>query len=206
MVAVCPLQSFLRLFLCMAFGGFLVLQAEVQVQQVPLNRGWNLVSIQVGSEAGVPTSTIRAGITDENSNPVDSLVSAWGFDSAPKAWTTFQPANSTYPNDLQLVRPGMRYWVQVNQTAFLRLTNEPWNGNVILRPGWNLVGFPGLRLDLGGLSLESVFRDQFTNIQQVWTFDSVPSGQRYICYDLTARVPIKELSTLERKWKRVFPI
>ncbi len=184
---------------CLPLATSLTALAEPQVQQIPLNRGWNLISIQVGPETGFAPAEIERNIANEKGEPVQALVSAWNAYplGGSNVWATFQAAIPAAQLGLDAVRPGRGYWVQVNQPSFLRLTNEPWNGSVSLQPGWNLVGFPGLRVESSGLSLESVFRSQLTNIQQVWTFDNSPSGQRYRGYDVSGRQPLKELTTLE---------
>jgi len=170
-------------------------QAPVQVQEIPLNSGWNLVSIQVAPAGGYTPAQVQASIVNASGAPV-ALISAWNF-SNPAAWVSFQAANANYPHDLAAVAPGNGYWVHVNQASFLRLTNTTWEGAVQVRPGWNLVSFPGLRADSAGLALEAIFRDKFSFVQQVWSYDSSPARQRCVGYDTAARPALKELTTIE---------
>ena len=172
-------------------------QVPAQTQEIPLNTGWNLISIQVAPGGGYTPAQIQSNIVTAAGAPVTSLLSAWNFNNPAANWLSFQATNANYPHDLTTVLPGSGYWIQVNQACFLRLTNTPWQGAVQIRPGWNLVSFPGLRVDSAGLALEAVFRDQFSFVQQVWTFDSSPARQRYVGYDTTARPPLKELGTIE---------
>lgn len=185
-------------FICQLMLVQLVVHSEPQIQTIPLNRGWNLISIQVGpTNSGFAPAEIQANITDERGTPTNSLISLWNVEHATNVWHTFQATNPAFPDDAGPIIPGQGFWVQVSQPGFLRLTNEPWNGAVTLRPGWNLVGFPGVRVDSAGLGLESVFRNHFPNIQQVWTFDSSPSGSKYLGFDLSGRQPLRELTTIE---------
>lgn len=172
-------------------------QVPSRTQEVPLNNGWNLISIQVAPAGGYTTAQIQTSIVNASGAPVASLLAAWNFSNPAANWLSFQPTNANYPHDLTAISPGNGYWLYVNQACFLRLTNSTWEGAVQIRPGWNLVSFPGLRADSAGLALEAVFRDKFSFVQQVWTYDSTPARQRYVGYDTTARPALKELNTIE---------
>lgn len=181
---------FLRALLLLLLVATPVLaQVPAQMQEVPLNTGWNLISVQVAPGGGYTPAQIQSSIVTAAGTPVASLLSAWNFNAPAANWLSFQATNANYPHDLTTVLPGSGYWIQVNQACFLRLTNSPWQGAVQIRPGWNLVSFPGLRVDSAGLALEAVFRDKFSYVQQVWKYDSSPARRRYVGYDTTARPP-----------------
>ena len=161
-------------------------------QQIALATGWNLISLQIGTESsGFTITEIRAGL--DRTNVLDSV---WAYDPVQRTYTSYQSITN-YPSDLLALKPGAGYWVKVTSDAVLTLSGPVWNGAVNLAPGWNLVGFPGLsRTDTESLTLESVLRDRAAKVPQVWTFQggsSLIGGQRFVGYDTTARPPIGEL-------------
>ncbi len=161
-------------------------------QTIPLSRGWNLVSLQVGDPAGIPVAQLGAGL-DRPSN----LTSLWTYDPATREFRSYQPGKPEYPSDLTVVRPGQGFWVQVEGDSVLTVDGPEWTGGFSVVLGWNLIGFPGLTVDdSGGLPLDTVLGSQSDRIPQVWAFQSGSSlsgGQRYVGRDLTARPVLQEL-------------
>lgn len=169
-----------------------------RTQEIPLNTGWNLVSLQVAPVAGYsPAALVSQVYSLTSEQPVNALQAIWQFENVSQQWTSYQATNSSYAHDLINVVPGRGYWMWVNQPCLLRLTDLPWEGSVVIRPGWNLVGLPGLQADASGVALEAIFRDKLAFIQQVWGYDSTPARRRYLGYDTSARPALKELSTIE---------
>ena len=110
-----------------------------QTQQIALNYGWNLISLQVGTPSGFPIAQVLASLDRTN-----ALASIWAYDPVTRAYTSFQTSPANFPSDLTSLRPGLGYWVQVNTGTVLTLSGPEWNGSLSLVPGWNLVGFAGL--------------------------------------------------------------
>lgn len=162
------------------------LAAYAATQQIVLDAGWNLVSVQVGTTPWT-IADIEAAIDADN-----VLNAVWGYDAATGTWKTCQPMRAGFPNDLSEIRQGSGYWVKVNEACVLTLDGEPWEGTVELRPGWNLVGFPGL----GASNLASFFGNALANVQQVWGFEGGASP-KFIGYDMSAVPQTKDLSMLE---------
>jgi len=165
-------------------------------QTIPLFRGWNLVSLQVGDPAGIPVAQLGAGL-DRPSN----LTSLWTYDPTSREFRSYQPGKLEYPSDLTVVRPGQGFWVQVEGDSVLMIDGPEWTGGFSVVPGWNLIGFPGLTVDdSGGLPLDTVLGSQSDKISQVWAFQSgtaASGGQRYVGRDLTARPILQELRRIE---------
>ena len=163
-------------------------------QQIELNVGWNLVSIQVG-DAPYTSAAFQAALSDPS-----RLIEIWGYSptgnpAVPGTWETFQPTQPAFPSDLTQLVQGRGYWVNVSQATTLTLTGVPWDGSVSLLAGWNLVGFPGLFQQADeAQEISGVFGSQFNRVQQVWTFD--PDTQRFSGYDVTAIPALKELNTV----------
>jgi len=168
--------------------------ASAATQQIALQTGWNLISIQVGSDTvGFSIADVRAGLDRTN-----TLESVWSYDPIQRGYTSYQ-ASTAYPSDLTVIKPGTGYWVKMTSDAVLTLSGPVWNGTLNLVGGWNLVGFPGLNATQP-TPLASVFRDRAGKIPQVWTFQagsSLAGGQRFVGYDTTARPPLGELKSVQ---------
>lgn len=166
------------------------------IQAVPLSRGWNLVSLQVGDPAGIPVIQIA-----DHLDRKASLLSLWTYDPIAHDFKSYHRRNSEYPSDLTTVQPGQGFWIEVDSDTTLRMEGSEWRGNFVLVPGWNLVGFPGLETEVsGGIPLDSVLGALAEQIPQVWTFESgssVSGGQRYVGWDLTARPSLRELQFIQ---------
>ncbi len=163
-------------------------------QTITLNAGWNLISIQIG-KAPLPVANFQSHLSDPS-----RLIEIWGYSpsgnpATPGVWQSFQPLVPSFPSDLTTIHQGRGYWVNVAQTTTLSLSGTPWNGNVSLTTGWNLVSFPGVNLGTDEIQeLSAVFGSSFDRIQQVWSFD--PTSNRFKGYDLTAIPALKDLASV----------
>ncbi len=178
--------------LLLALGASIFAAQPTTTQNITLTAGWNLISLQVGN-APLPVSTFQTSL----STPAH-LIEVWGYNptsnaNVPGQWQSFQPLVPTFPSDLSTLELGRGYWVNVSQTTTLQLTGIPWNGNLNLLKGWNLVGFPGVSLATDEVQeLSAVFGPHADRIPQVWTFDT--SLQRFSGYDITAVPQLKDLT------------
>lgn len=154
-------------------------------QKVVLEAGWNLVSIQVGGS--LPVADFAAAL-----DVPDALRAVWGHDAATGKWSTWQADVPGFTGDLSAVEPGRGYWVKVSDACVLELDGVPWEGAISLRPGWNLVGFPGL----SETSLENLFGPNLDAVQQVWEFD-VTTGGVFKGYDTTALPRLSDVNSLK---------
>ncbi len=167
-------------------GGF---HARAEEQVIALNAGWNLISMQVGNIWDM--QDIEANLDVE-----DALLAVWGYDAISASWSCYQPTLSDFSQTLAYIEPGKGYWVKVSEDCLLTLAGAPWDGEVTLEAGWNLVGLPGLNeADSEPQALTSVFQDRFDLVQQVWTFDS-GWAQQFIGYDTTAIPKRADLTTI----------
>lgn len=169
-------------------------QSPVRTQTVAMERGWNLISLQVGQ--GMDPAVFAGLIRPLGIGSASPLVSVWAPAPGTGEWQSYQPRVAGYPHDLSSVEPGRGYWVQVDGPSVLTISGPSWEGPVTLASGWNLVGFPGVEVGDAGQSLESVFRGRLADIRQVWEWDATPSRPRYVGYDSTARPALRELSAL----------
>ncbi len=188
--SVFPLAVLWMILVGMRLGA----QAPVRTQTVVLERGWNLLSLQVGQP--LSPEAFAALVRPVGAGSTNPVVSVWAPVPATGEWQSYQPRVTGFPQDLLSIEPGRGYWVQVDGPSSVTVTGVPWEGPLELRPGWNLVGFPGVEVEESGRSLEAVFRGRLPDIRQVWEWDATPSRQRYVGHDTTARPALRELTTL----------
>ncbi len=186
--------SYMRAFsaanLALLLGGVLVGSSNAQPvgsQDIPMSTGWNLVSVQVGTNH--PLAAIQSLLSN-------ALVAVWAYDASSRQWRSYQPSQAGYPNDLQSIEPGRGYWLKLSQSRTLTLAGQVWSGTVQLQPGWNLVGLPGLALgDSETLDFASIFRESLPRIPQAWTWEGGTS-QRFVGFDTIARPAITDLASV----------
>lgn len=154
-------------------------------QQIPLEAGWNLISLQVCPE-GIDVTKLSSCLDD----PV-VLKSVWDYDVETGKWNTYQPDYPEASSGLTRVVPGKGYWVKVYNACVLTIEGEPWEGAVTLCPGWNLVGFPGLT----ETDIASAFQDSIDNVQQIWEFEGGHLG-KFAGYDTSAVPKRKDILSL----------
>lgn len=161
------------------------LQTEAATQKVVLEAGWNLISLQVGGSLAV------GDFADALDVP-DALRAVWCYDSATGIWSTWQADVPGFTGDLSAFEPGRGYWVKVSESCVLELEGLPWEGAVVLCPGWNLVGFPGL----SETSLDNLFGENIEAVQQVWEFDAT-SGGVFKGYDTTSLPRLRDVGAVD---------
>lgn len=69
------------------------------------------------------------------------LIAIWGFDNSAKSWNSW-PTHAQMPNsNLSQLEPGNGYWVKTSEKLVLDIQKaNNAAGEVVLYPGWNLVG------------------------------------------------------------------
>lgn len=154
-------------------------------QQIPLEAGWNLISLQI--DVGEMDVTAFASHIDET----NVLEAVWGYVPETGRWQSCLPIHPEIPADLGAVQPGRGYWVKVAFACVLTLEGDPWEGDVSLRPGWNLVGFPGL----AEADIAAVFQNTIENVQQIWEFSGGHLG-KFAGYDVSAVPTRRDILTL----------
>lgn len=193
-VLICIRLAFLSGLL---LGWDLIAEPPIRVQKLEMFTGWNLVSIQVGDQP-MPVEDFTASF-----DYPDRIVEIWGYSpgksiQTPGIWTFHlrEPVEDLQ-NDLVTVESGRGYWIRVAGGAVVGSIEGPaWSGAMSLLPGWNLVGFSGLDLNVGELHpLSAVFEDDFDRIQQVWMFDAV--SQRFLGYDETAVPRLEQIDQVD---------
>jgi RHS repeat-associated protein len=100
---------------------------------VPLQAGWNLVSLP--RQAGDPApASVFAGAA--------SRVFAYDACDTADPWKVWDPSNPS-GNDLTAVTPQMGLWAEVPAALVLPVAgSEPATTTIHLCPGWNLIGAP----------------------------------------------------------------
>lgn len=124
----------------------------VRFQEIPLQKGWNLISFSVNNlyYAGNPPQEAML----QNLNPISvrSLSEVFssiqgrysivrGFDST--GAHTYDPNIPDSFNDLTYLAPGYGYWIKMNTPAVLILMGDRTaaSNSLSIRSGWNLAGY-----------------------------------------------------------------
>ncbi len=105
--------------------------------EIPLHAGWNLVSIPL-----VQTNTSILSVLSSIAGQW-SVVKYYDTTDAADHWKTYRPGSSA--NDLWNIDHTMGFWIFANVNTILTVYGEiPTDTQIILRAGWNLVGYPTL--------------------------------------------------------------
>lgn len=112
-------------------------------QQINLDAGWNLVSLQV-----LPTNTTPESVFAPLG---EDFVAAWTYDNTSRSWTLHE--RSATPSAIAPIRNievGQAYWVYLNAPRTWTLSGRAPERvpGVVLQQGWNLVGIPAGTGDL----------------------------------------------------------
>ena len=185
-----------RTILIMGIGLILCAQtsfAEVTTQTIHLSNGWNLISIQVA----LPDPS-TAAFCDR----FPGILSIWGWNAAGKYWRSYRPGfpdlNGLGERTLSVIEPNCGYWIETGKEGDLVCAGTIAPGGMTLYPGWNLVGFPGLRrAELEVNDIASVFGDANRLVKQIWTFDSSPTAQSFAGYDTASNPPLYDIYDLQ---------
>ncbi|MCX7722033.1 MAG: carboxypeptidase-like regulatory domain-containing protein [Verrucomicrobiae bacterium] len=126
----------------LVFGAALVLCAShvrgsgVQQAELPLQQGWNLISLPLQ-----PTNT---SITRVLAPIAGKFEAVWTYVDG--RWQGYNPSVPGL-NDLKTMVAGRAYWIRMREPAVLRVTGLPPVNAVNsyagqqLQPGWNLLGY-----------------------------------------------------------------
>ncbi|OUR91283.1 hypothetical protein A9Q81_18045 [Gammaproteobacteria bacterium 42_54_T18] len=72
-----------------------------------------------------------------------TLESLWGFDNTIKQWRSWPVRDGVASSNLSQLEPGLGYWVKTSEEVIVDLADATNSvGEMVLNPGWNLVGLP----------------------------------------------------------------
>jgi hypothetical protein len=131
-----------------------------------LKKGWNLISIPVDP----PNKTIDSVL----SSLAGKYTMARSF-SPPSNWKTYDPAHPEL-SDLHEIFPDSGYWINLTQDANLTVMGmEMANTQILLAPGWNLIGYPTFTVQNVPVALNSITGDY----ELARTYDPVAGWMTY---------------------------
>ncbi|MBC7238101.1 MAG: C1 family peptidase, partial [Chloroflexi bacterium] len=109
---------------------------ELVEVEVPLQAGWNLISLPVIPASEDP-EILFGGIQD-------ALGEVYTWDAVNSRWQRYMPSVPPYVNTLTQVTAAQGLWIKMDEEALLSVRGRPRHGQSIdLVPGWNLVAYPG---------------------------------------------------------------
>lgn len=142
------------------------LDIEVQGHELDifLYKGWNFISL--------PCMPVYSDMSIILKSIWPHFKSIWTNDVRTKSWIRYIVGGSYYFNNLKTMEIGKGYWIEVSQDTILhvvgRFIQDP---RIVLRSGWNLVGFNSANLlplnqIMGSISYKSI--NTYENIENKW--------------------------------------
>ena len=152
--------------------------------QQRLEPGWNLISI--------PVNTANSAVAFVLESISGHYKSVWFFDAWHGVWRRYMADPADTFSDLGSIEPGKGYWVEITDPVVLTLNGtEVATKPVMLRRGWNLVGFNSLVSLPVGKALSSIDG----KYDSVWFYD-IKLG-RWVKYTTGGQDFTDELKTLK---------
>lgn len=132
-----------------------VLTVEAMLDIIPLNPGWNLISIDRNPSDDTPASVFSELLPG-------NLQYVTGFDGGAMI---YDPSGLSFLNTLTSIEAGRGYWVKVDEADELRVSGAliPSDYQTPLVTGWNLVGFAGEEA-----AIASYYADELANNEIVY--------------------------------------
>lgn len=102
-----------------------------------LRSEWNLVALPLHPRASTVGQALGSILAQ-----IDIVYAYQGCDTA-APWKKYDPRAPDFVNDLDQVHEAMGLWIRLNAPGELSLVGDaPQAQDIVLCPGWNLVGFP----------------------------------------------------------------
>ncbi|MFO7992210.1 MAG: metallophosphoesterase [Thermoplasmata archaeon] len=133
------------------------------------NDGWRFMSVNL-----IPTNTDLISILEHNVYGISgSYDKVMYYDSEKGDWKTYCPGRGGHFNSLGNWDEKMGIWIHMTENSNLAVTgDEPISADIILNPGWNMVGYPSSISSNNGLP---------TEVDKVGYFES--SAEYNLAYD-----------------------
>lgn len=132
------------------------------VQQITseLALGWNLISINVQ-----PADTDPDQVLSSIAGQYDAL---WSYVAGDDEWERNVLSAPPFLNNLKEVIPRFGYWINMTQPGVLIVQGAQPEMAILLRPGWNLVGYNARNAK----SLAECMTSIADKIISIWTYDA----------------------------------
>ncbi|HLO29547.1 MAG TPA: RHS repeat-associated core domain-containing protein [Anaerolineales bacterium] len=153
------------------------INANLSLDQIPLQNGWNLISLPK-----TPPNTDPAAVLSSIAGDITKVYAYDGCDSS-DPWKVYDPAADPASNDLSAIDPTIGMWIQTNQAATLPVAGSlPSTTTIQLCKGWNLIGIPlGQARDVR--SVLSSIEGKYT---RVFGYDPTDQDDPWEVYDVAA--------------------
>jgi RHS repeat-associated protein len=136
------------------------LQPIYSPQEIPLVKGWNLISIFVEPDDPSIKSVLKSidGYYDE----------IWTYNAENRLYLRFLKSSPDNENTLQNIHAQRGYWIYTSRPCILKVVGKISLADLEFKEGWNLTGFPNVK------DKENFFGSSFLNgiYRSIWQFDS----------------------------------
>jgi len=135
--------------------------------------GWNLISLPLMPE----DTSITSLLSPINGNY--SIVWAYNASDTADHWKKYDPG-APFGNDLTTMEAGKGYWIMMTSNDTLFVTGDvPGSTDIILKAGWNLIGYNSLV----GQPIENALASVSGNYSIIWAYDTSDTADHWKKYD-----------------------
>jgi len=140
---------------------------------IQLYTGWNLISLPLMPE----DTSITSLLSSINGNY--SIVWAYNASDTADHWKKYDPG-APFGNDLTTMEAGKGYWIMMTSNDTLFVTGDvPGSTDIILKAGWNLIGYNSLV----GQPIENALASVSGNYSIIWAYDTSDTADHWKKYD-----------------------
>ena len=156
---------------------------QTQPMTIELVAGWNLISTYL--------QPIDTSVEAVLSTILEDLEAIWAYDTDSDQWLRSVFDGPAFLNSLQEVKPGVGYWVNMSRARTLIIQGVPLSTPIILKTGWNLVGFN----HMATLERDDALSSIVSEYSSVWAYNT--TDKAWESYDLSNPSYLNNLEVFE---------
>ncbi len=116
-----------------------LLTRDIELSANPVSDGWNFVSFNLG----LKDNDMESILEDQDNGIPGSYEKVIYYDAQNDIWRSYYPERDEQFNQLTLWDHNMGVWIQMNNNDILTLEGNLLDvTSIILKPGWNMIGYP----------------------------------------------------------------
>ena len=149
-------------------SAYILEPGQTQPMTIELLAGWNLISTYL--------QPIDTSIEVVLSTILEDMEGIWTYDTDANQWLRYVVNGPAFLNNVQEVKPGVGYWVKMNRARTLIIQGVPVTATIMLKAGWNLVGFN----NMATLEWDDALSSIVSESSSVWAYNATDNTwERY---------------------------
>ncbi|MBS3817076.1 MAG: PQQ-binding-like beta-propeller repeat protein [Candidatus Thermoplasmatota archaeon] len=127
-------------------------KTEIDLVSSTASDGWNYLSTPY-----IPMRKNLRAILDNSSDGIrGNYDKVMYYEAKSEEWSTYKIGRSSHLNDLKKWDRSMGIWIHMTSNDTLNITGgPPLSTDIVLHPGWNMVGYPSQRRKIANATLPS---------------------------------------------------